>query len=122
MVLGKRKRRDQIESEDSSPDTVADDTPANLQIWFRRHFEAKFKPLEGDFFPANAVQVPTPPSKESSSDWEGLSDDESFRGPAVVQHDVPYRVEDAFSKDELKAFMAWTLSHTRLAKLIVLDL
>ena len=125
MALGKRKRRDQIESEESSPDTVAGDTSAHLQIWFKKHFEAKFKPLEGVSSPANAVQLPTAPSDKPTSDWEGLSDvsdDETMGGPVVVQHNVPHRVEDAFNKDESKAFMAWTLSQRRLAKLIVVDL
>lgn len=106
MTLGKRKRRDQIGSEDSSTAAGADDTTADLQNSFQKHFEAKFKPLEGVVLPAKAVQVPTPPSEEPSLDWEGLSDDDCLGGPVVVQHDVPNQAENALNKDELKAFMA----------------
>ena len=123
MALGKRTRRNQIGSEDSSTDTGADGIAAELQSLFQKHFEAKFKPLERVTLSTKIVQIPTPPSEESSSDWEGLSDDDDFvGGPAIVQHNVPLRAENAINRVELKAFMAWTLSHSRLAKLIFPDL
>ena len=106
MVLGKRKRGDQTGQEESSKDTGTEDSATTLQILFQKHFEAKFKPLENDFLSAKAVQVPTPPSEGSESDWEGLSEDEYLEGPVVVQHEVPQRAENGFNKDELKAFMA----------------
>ena len=107
MSLGKRKRRDQIVSDEHSVDP--DGNAVDLQALFRLHFEAKFKPLEGISLPVERAQVPTPSDDEVASEWEGLSDKGDSEGPQIIQHYTPQPAEIDIPKDELRAFMAWTL-------------
>ena len=109
MAVGKRKRRDQIDPDQSSADTSQDESKMELQALLQQHFEATFKPLKDIALPAKATQATTHLQEDIQSDWEGLSEIEDDDGPQVDQHHASSGRESDISKDELRAFMAWIL-------------
>ena len=108
MILGKRKRRtlktykeDQGEGRDESGSAELD-----AQELFRRHFEAKFKPLPVVKKVETVVEeVPVDESKEDP-DWDGISDDGCGAIEVVEHTDAQSRIA-LMSKEELKAFMVY---------------
>ena len=108
-MLGKRKRREQFGSRNSSTDTNADEiAAAELQARFQQHFEAKFRPLERIYSLSKDAQVEEPQIRFLDSDWEGLPDENSTHSPRIIEHQHPQAAETDIPKDEAKAFMAWT--------------
>ena len=109
VILGKRKRRTQIEELD--PQVVADtnaDTGEERQELFRKHFEAKFAPLPR-LLRQNIERQTTEThtlKDEEVSDWEGLSDGDDDTNVQVVVHNISIGTTRAdVPKDELKTFM-----------------
>ena len=108
-MLGKRKRRAQVGSRNSSTDTSADEiAAAELQARFQQHFEAKFRPLEGLSLSSKDAQDEEPRINFLEADWEGLPDEDFTHSPRVIEHQHLQAVETDIPKDEAKAFMAWT--------------
>ena len=101
-TLGKRKRKT------AAPTNDEDDEAARqkAQEVFRRHFEARFKPLP-------EVQKPIVPAPVTSEDetleeekeWGGISEDEETT--RVVEHTDAYTRMAVMSKEQLKAFMVY---------------
>ena len=111
-TLGKRKRRDQIDSPTLQVSGQDDAANEHLQALFRQHFETKFKPLQpltnkppSDIFP---VLTTTPDSECSDfdSDWTGLSDSDSYPDVQIVSHESPINFKPSdIPKSELNHFM-----------------
>jgi hypothetical protein len=108
VSLGKRKRpaveqaAKKRESAKASSDPGEDDDAA-MQDIFRKHFEAKFKPLP-------AIQKPKEPEvpskdnlSESEEDWSGFSEEEDE--VLVVEHSEANTARDITEKFEAKAFL-----------------
>lgn len=106
MALGKRKRRDQISDTSEAHNEVFQEGDAGLQALFRQQFEAKFRPLDTVKKPVPEQQLsqPLPPSEESSSDWDGIKDEEDY-GPEIVELDPSLTSNDELPPEELKSFM-----------------
>jgi hypothetical protein len=123
VVLGKRKRVTETENKSSSRKTLdavgipdgsdnEEQDERGLKEIFRRHFEARFKPLEVQRVDAEAKGSSEDGDEDEDDDakngedvWEGFeSGDEDI--VTVVEHGA--RVEDdtqRLDKQELKAFM-----------------
>jgi hypothetical protein len=76
----------------------------HAQEIFRRHFEARFKPLPTVEKSVKVVEETPRKSSEEDSEWDGISDEEE-RGVQVVEHVDAQLQMTAMSKAELKAFM-----------------
>ena len=111
IVLGKRKRRDQIC--DSHSSKVADGEQserAELQALFRQHFEARFEPLkEHTRLHSEDKQQDTlslSSEEEVESNWEGLSNEDEDDHVQVVEHNAFIGAKKSdVSREELKTFM-----------------
>lgn len=109
-ALGKRKRRDQITDLDVDHVSTPDDNSANLQAFFRQHFESTFEPLPGSVTPPSLVHsiehsIETQQSDgEPESDWNGFSDhDEECAETVLCTSSAPSKAD--ISKDEFRTFM-----------------
>lgn len=105
-TLGKRKRRTPtaIEDEQSSDSEDSGSLELDAQEIFRRHFEARFKPLPTV---QKSVQVAgeTPDSdSEEDSEWSGISDEEDTAVQVVEHVNVQSQIA-TMSKEEIKEFM-----------------
>lgn len=106
MALGKRKRlivetykEDQREGSNDSGSAELD-----AQELFRRHFEAKFKPLPVVKKVETVLEEVPVDEPEEDSDWDGISDDGGCAVEVVEHTDAQSRIV-LMSKEELKAFM-----------------
>ncbi len=110
--LGKRKRnigkKTQEEARENSEESVSSELDA--QEIFRRHFEARFKPLPAVKKAKPVVQLPEDDSEEDSV-WDGISEDGQAKVEVVEHTDALSRMA-LMSKEELKVFMVWHLSTT----------
>jgi hypothetical protein len=108
--LGKRKWRTVEETQQDLREgsEVSEPPEGDAQELFRRHFEAKFKPLPVVKKAEKVIEVQEDDSEEDS-DWDGISEDEQTAVQVVEHTDAQSRMA-LMSKKELKAFMVW-LSH-----------
>lgn len=98
IALGKRKRRSPSENSTDESDTDA-------QAIFRRHFEARFKPLPELSRPAAKVE-PVTALEDEASQWSGIeSDKEEEVKVHIVQHSTFYGLREKPSRADEKAFM-----------------
>jgi hypothetical protein len=98
-TLGKRTGNLQRSSSEESGSSEI-----HAQEIFRRHFEARFKPLPTVEKSVKVVEETPRKSSEEDSEWDGISDEEE-RGVQVVEHVDAQLQMTAMSKAELKAFM-----------------
>lgn len=104
-MLGKRQRR-RTEGNSEAERAADDQDVADLQELLRKHFEAKFEPLEvktkaADPIIHEAVEVRT--QEDEASDWTGLSEDDDEEVEIIV-HDTRHQT-DTVMGSELRAFM-----------------
>lgn len=111
VSLGKRKRSQPTEPSDkttqsSSPSLDSDEDTRTLQDIFRRHFEAKFKPLPLEkphaSEPVGEDQDEDVDSTDEDAEWSGFSDEEDVE---VVEHSHDTFSTTAHDRHDLKAFM-----------------
>lgn len=107
-VLGKRKRRDRLES---PPHEIEDDPTYNirLQRLLQQNFETRFEPLE------SLYQAPTQSTfleeddertDDDECDWTGFSEASQEGGdPVVVHHQKREKTRADISKGDIKLFM-----------------
>ncbi|PSN71118.1 hypothetical protein BS50DRAFT_546236 [Corynespora cassiicola Philippines] len=130
-TLGKRKRitREELErsthESPSASESSASESESNgedLQEIFRRAFEAKFAPLEGEAKKPKLSKATEEEGddEENESEWSGLDsadgpdneddeDDESEdeqNGVEVIDYSTSTRTGDRLSKAEMRAFMS----------------
>ena len=107
IMLGKRKRRSQLDEEAAGTEGTSNGSnDGDLQALFRKHFEAQFEPLP------DTQHTPVPLASdiekgndgESTSDWEGLSD-ENEPAMELIQHTTPWTARPEMTKEEYKIFM-----------------
>ena len=106
-LLGKRKRRASL-NDSASPEPTDTASSEHLQALFRKHFEAKYKPLP----PLEVARGPTASVASDAcdseeSEWEGLDNgDGPGESVPVVEHITrPKMGGDEVSKAEGKMFM-----------------
>ena len=107
IILGKRKRahRADLQLRSSSPESSQNSGREDLQAVFKRHFEAKFKPLDPEPEKTKIVeQVEDVRDEDGDSDWEGINSGEEA-AVEVIEHSTSRVVNEHARKDELKAFM-----------------
>ena len=107
-TLGKRKRRT-VETTKEDRRASSEDSGSlyvDAQELFRRHFEAKFKPLPAVKKAKKLVEEAPEDDSEEASDWDGISDN-GEGGVEVVEHTDTQSRKALMSKDELKAFMVY---------------
>ena len=102
-ILGKRKRRADLEPAEDISTHNTDDT--HLRLLLQKHFEAKYEPLETSPLP-KAVDLDTESqsASEDEADWNGLSDTEDHLPVETIEHVSIHSLELA-PKEELKTFM-----------------
>ncbi|KAI9768456.1 MAG: hypothetical protein M1840_004865 [Geoglossum simile] len=101
-MLGKRKRKSEGIAQASPQDSGSYSSESEgVREAFRRHFEARFKPLENVKLKAVEISTPTQHT-DSDSEWDGFSEPEVD----VVEHTAPPKLlPSEVPKEELKAFM-----------------
>lgn len=107
LLLGKRKRRTDIDRKDNAICILSDNEASdNLQALFRQHFEAQFKPLDIAHTPQSKHELEESQvrTNDSESDWEGLSDEEKVE-IHFIQSSKANRQKYEMSNDEFKSFM-----------------
>ncbi|KAJ9662959.1 pre-rRNA processing and 40S ribosomal subunit assembly [Coniosporium apollinis] len=109
VTLGKRKRvgRETVSRIETAPqDAPNDSDQEDLQAIFRRHFEAKFKPLAAPAKPKKeAVDHIAEELTEGESDWDGISEDEE--APVeIIEHSTSTDAASLLDKQAQKAFMS----------------
>jgi hypothetical protein len=111
MMLGKRKRRaPEVPKEDRRRGSEeSDSSELDAQEIFRRHFEAQFKPLPVTQPPTKPTDEELEAESETSSNWDGISDDEE-NAVQVVEHTDAQSRTAAMSKEQLKSFMVFYTS------------
>jgi hypothetical protein len=104
-TLGKRKRRQVGVTKEDQREHSGDSGALEIdaQELFRRHFEAKFKPLPAVKKVEKVVEE-TENDSEDESDWDGISEDEEG-AVEVVEHTDAHARMALMSKEEVKAFM-----------------
>ena len=106
--LGKRKRRHDIDVEDDlilSKDGI--DRSIQYQYLLKFHFETTFDPLPEYKHPQRldeSFAEITDGESECTTDWEGLSENES-NVVEIVQHDTAEADKATASRKELRTFM-----------------
>lgn len=108
IILGKRKRvhRVDLQGRSSSPESSQNSGREDLQAIFKRHFEAKFKPLDPEPEKTKIVeQIEDVPDEDADSGWEGINSSEEA-AVEVIEHLASRIVNERARKDELKAFMS----------------
>ena len=114
MMLGKRKRRDQIAEQDTKQALRdIEDDKQQYQILLRKHFETSFRPLEYTHAKPTAkapldvsCEEDRSSSPSSGFEWEGLSDENtSPHADIVVHHASTRQGRDEVPHEELKFFM-----------------
>lgn len=113
-TLGKRKRRTAKATEDGRQDDE-DATLLELkaQEIFRRHFEARFKPLpqvETKALETKAATEKLEVDSEEDSEWGGISDGDEAAVQVVEHTDAQSRIA-TMSKEEVKSYMVSVVCH-----------
>ena len=105
---GKRKRRVDLDNEDSLKLALSAEPPSNrLQELLKLHFETQFEPLpalEDALVPPEVPEEPADSDDASDADWEGLSDEE-FDAIEVVHSALQSKCDASLNAHELKTFM-----------------
>ena len=106
-ALGKRKRRTDLETDDTS--NQVNDSSADAQDLLRQHFEKNFEPLSDSVARSQLVyNIDSEPSEEElESDWDGFSDNGETTAE-IVHHATSTLSKPDISKDEFKVFMVST--------------
>jgi hypothetical protein len=107
IILGKRKRvhRVDLQERSSSPESSQNSGREDLQAIFKRHFEAKFKPLDPEPEKTKMVeQIEDVLDEDEDSGWEGINSSEEA-AVEVIEHSASRVVNERARKDELRAFM-----------------
>ena len=111
IVLGKRKRRSQLDEEPAETDIQSGGAhDGDPQTLFKKHFEASFEPLP-DTQPIPVLtggDANETKDGDSSSDWGGLSD-ESEPAIKLIQHNESRTARPEMTKAEYKKFMVCPL-------------
>jgi hypothetical protein len=108
-ILGKRKRQT-LETIKNGRKCRSEDLEMDAQELFKRHFEAKFKPLPVVKKVRKVVEDVEDISKddlEEESDWGGISNDGEGAVEVIEHTDYQTRMALVSKKEELKAFMVW---------------
>ncbi|KAL9577659.1 MAG: hypothetical protein Q9212_006223 [Teloschistes hypoglaucus] len=108
VIVGKRKRRKDVESSSPHGSPEACHAGEQLQSILRRHFETKFEPL-ASFEPVSAPELSHQESSitaDDDTDWTGFSEDEDGVSTVVVDHRGRDREKTDISREELKSFMS----------------
>ena len=108
LVLGKRKRRDQVINHDNGadPGRNKDCLLGSLSL-FRQRFEASFEPLEElKLVQASAHDTDIISEDDTvRSDWDGLSDSDDKDQAEIVYQAAPRSSAVESAKEEFKTFM-----------------
>lgn len=106
-TLGKRKRlaAGTVKDDGREGSEGSGSSEVDAQELFRRHFEARFKPLPVVKKAEKVIEVQEDEFEEES-DWDGISED-GEGGVQVVEHTDAQARMALMSKEELKAFMVW---------------
>ena len=107
LLLGKRKRRTDIDGKDNATCISSDNKASgDLQALFRQHFEAHFEPLDIVHTPQSKHELKESHvrTNDSESDWEGLSDEEKVE-VHFIQSSKANSQNFETSNDEFKSFM-----------------
>jgi hypothetical protein len=117
VVLGKRKRRELLNSQGiESPDAI---NSAHIQALFKKHFEEKYEPLP-ETAPAATLHhnadIPTLSSTEDSDSWDGLSDGE-HNYVQIIEHSTSSQSQTTTTRQERKTFMVPLPTHLKLLPL-----
>ncbi|KAF2238633.1 hypothetical protein EV356DRAFT_529085 [Viridothelium virens] len=114
LLLGKRKRRTQVQEQESGDATKVEETYSSgnedIQTVFRRAFEARFKPLEerrvvneesNELFSEGEEQ-------DDESEWGGLESEDDRGRIQVIEYSAITEKsdEDELLKQDMKAFMS----------------
>ena len=105
VILGKRKRRDQLDDQVTGQ---VNSTDEQLQALFRQHFEAQFRPLKGLLSKETKESTPdlTKSQDSEDSEWTGLSGNDSDGNVQVIEHTAFTGAKRAdVPREELKIFM-----------------
>ncbi|OCL09118.1 hypothetical protein AOQ84DRAFT_431443 [Glonium stellatum] len=105
---GKRKRvtREDLQKRSSSPESSQNSETEDIQAIFKRHFEAKFKPLDPEHKKTKIIkQVEEAQDEDRDSDWDGIISSEEA-AVEVIEHSALRVVNERAEKDEIKAFMS----------------
>lgn len=117
VMLGKRKRargsadgageREDWRSSSPSPESCADEAEErDVQDVFRRHFEAKFKPLVRVEAPMTQEETVDVAGEEDEEDeWEGFESEDEAPITVVEHNGALEGMASRLEKRELKAFM-----------------
>lgn len=109
-TLGKRKRRGIEATKEDWSESVEESSSLqeHAQAIFRRHFEAKFKPLPVGKKVITSVDETSEDDYEAASDWDGISEDGESNIQIIEHIDAQSRM-GAMSKEKLKLFMVCLL-------------
>lgn len=107
-TLGKRKRRpaEAVKNDVEVRPDPTESSDLDAQEIFRRHFEAKFKPLPTVKKVAKVVEEAPESDSEDESEWDGISEEEGESVEVIEHTDAQVRMA-AMSKQQLKAFMVY---------------
>ncbi|KAI4131808.1 MAG: hypothetical protein LQ341_006337 [Variospora aurantia] len=109
MVLGKRKRRTQIEVSAEEPlKSQYTDHDSHIQHLLRQHFETKFEPLDTSTTgsPQESVDKDNPESDSYNTDWTGFSEEEEQADTILVDYQNLEKARVDVPREELKLFMS----------------
>ena len=94
-----------LQRRSSSLESSQNSRREDLQAIFKRHFEAKFKPLDPEPEKTKIVeQVENVLDEAEDSGWEGINSSKEAV-VEVIEHSASRVVNERARKDELKAFM-----------------
>lgn len=104
VILGKRKRRAQLEGDNTSHQTPDVASEEDLKAAFQRAFEAKFKPLRNAPKPVAKPEIEEQlyDGMDEESDWEGFDSGEEVE---VIQHAELSAAELEADRKRKKAFL-----------------
>ena len=106
-ILGKRKRRADLQIDEPTSSGSADNE--RLRLLLQKHFETKYEPLEYSPLPTTLeFDTGSQHSLESEPDWDGLSDADEYDVVQTVEH-ISNVSSEPVPKEELKTFMASTM-------------
>ncbi|KAL8634064.1 hypothetical protein Q9189_000310 [Teloschistes chrysophthalmus] len=107
VVVGKRKRRKEVEVSSPHDSPEACHADEQLQSILRQHFETKFEPL-ASFEPLVAPELSNEEGsniEDDDADWTGFSGDEDGVSTVVVDYRGRDREKTDISREEAKSFM-----------------
>jgi hypothetical protein len=109
VSLGKRKRSQpkELNLTEESPNIDSAQDQESLQEIFRKHFEARFKPLPVAERKPDLENISSDESEqeEYGDEWGGFSGDEK-PAVAIIEHiETTRHTEESMDKRELRAFL-----------------